>query len=105
MSEIVNKTGTDQIRVGLVGAGYVSSYHLRALKSLEYVNVVGIADSNKASAQKIAAEFEIPGVFSSLEEMAAAQPDVVHVLTPPASHRELAIRAMEMGCHVLVEKP
>jgi len=32
-------------------------------------------------------------------------PDVVHVLTPPETHAELAIQAMEAGCHVLVEKP
>ena len=31
--------------------------------------------------------------------------DVVHILTPPKTHAELAIRAMEAGCHVFVEKP
>jgi predicted dehydrogenase len=33
------------------------------------------------------------------------RPDVVHILTPPQSHKELSIQAMEAGCHVLVEKP
>jgi predicted dehydrogenase len=33
------------------------------------------------------------------------KPDVVHILTPPTTHAPLAIRAMESGCHVLVEKP
>ena len=31
--------------------------------------------------------------------------DVVHILTPPKTHAELAIRAIEAGCHVFVEKP
>ncbi len=31
--------------------------------------------------------------------------DVVHILTPPHTHAELAIAALENGCHVLVEKP
>lgn len=99
-------TGNRQlIRAGIVGAGYVSAYHLRALKSLDGVTVVGIADPNQALAQQMAEAFGIPAVFQSLEDMAAAQPDVVHILTPPALHCELAVRALQMGCHVFVEKP
>jgi len=92
-------------RVGVVGAGYVSSYHLRALKSLRCVDVVGIADPDAARAEQLAQRFNVTGVYPSLEALADAQPEVVHILTPPALHRELAVRAMEMGCHVLVEKP
>ncbi|MGH2992328.1 MAG: Gfo/Idh/MocA family protein, partial [Solirubrobacterales bacterium] len=33
------------------------------------------------------------------------RPDVVHIVTPPQTHRELAVEAIEAGCHVLVEKP
>jgi predicted dehydrogenase len=35
----------------------------------------------------------------------ASAPDLVAIATPVASHRELAIQALEAGCHVLVEKP
>jgi nucleoside-diphosphate-sugar epimerase/predicted dehydrogenase len=34
-----------------------------------------------------------------------ASPDVVHVLTPPRTHADLAVLAANAGCHVLVEKP
>jgi 2-alkyl-3-oxoalkanoate reductase len=37
--------------------------------------------------------------------MAEAQPKVIHILTPPGSHAALALEALEMGCHVFVEKP
>jgi nucleoside-diphosphate-sugar epimerase/predicted dehydrogenase len=37
--------------------------------------------------------------------MRAARPDVVHILTPPASHARLAIEALAMNCDVFVEKP
>ena len=93
------------MRTGIVGAGHVSAYHLRALKGLDRVAVVGIADPNLALAQKTAAAFGVPAVFRSLEELAVAKPDVIHILTPPALHCELAVRAMELGCHVFVEKP
>lgn len=93
------------IRVGLVGAGYVSVYHARALRSLPFVEIVGIADPDQARAEAVAAQFAIPRVYPSLEAMAEARPQVIHVLTPPGSHAALAIKAMDMGCHVFVEKP
>jgi nucleoside-diphosphate-sugar epimerase/predicted dehydrogenase len=37
--------------------------------------------------------------------MAVAKPDVIHVLTPPSSHCALTLEALEIGCHVFVEKP
>ena len=94
-----------EIKVGLVGAGYVSAYHARALRSLPFVKIVGIADLDEDRAKALAQQFQIPAVFPSLKAMKDAAPQVIHVLTPPASHAELALEAMEMGCHVFVEKP
>ena len=37
--------------------------------------------------------------------LALARPQVVHVLTPPLSHRRLVAEALQSGCHVLCEKP
>ena len=93
------------IKVGLVGAGYVSTYHARALRSLPFVEIVGIADPDRERALAVATQFGIPCAYPSLESMAQAQPNVIHILTPPASHAALALQAMEMGCHVFVEKP
>ena len=91
-------------RVGIVGAGHVSAYHVRALQSLENVEIVGITDLDLIRGTKVASDFEIP-FFKTTQEMYSAKPDVVHVLTPPSSHYALAIGALEMGCHVFVEKP
>jgi predicted dehydrogenase/nucleoside-diphosphate-sugar epimerase len=94
-----------KLRTGLVGAGYVSSYHARAVQSLDFAELVGIADPDRARAAQVARQFNIPAVYGSLSEMASAAPDVIHILTPPALHAGLAIEAMDMGCHVFVEKP
>lgn len=93
------------IRVGVVGAGYVSTHHLRALRDLPFVQLVGICDFDGARATRMAQQFGVERVFGSLGEMAEARPDVIHILTPPQSHCSLSIQAMEMGCHVFVEKP
>ena len=94
-----------RVKVGLVGAGYVSTYHARALRSLPFVEIVGIADLDRERAAALAAQFQIPAVYPSLQAMAEAHPKVIHILTPPGSHAALALEALEMGCHVFVEKP
>lgn len=94
-----------RLRVGIVGAGYVSKHHINALRALHFVDLVGVVDIDAAAARAIAAQFSIPLSGSSLAELAGARPEAIYVLTPPASHCALALEALAMGCHVLVEKP
>ncbi len=94
-----------RLRVAVVGAGYVATHHLAALRALEFVDIVGICDSHLPAAQALAQRFGVGLACATLAELAPASPDAVHVLTPPTSHPALAIEAMRMGCHVLVEKP
>lgn len=94
-----------KFRTGIVGAGYVSAHHLRALRSIPSVAVVGIADLDIKRAETIARAFNISEAYGSTEKLFAAGVDVVHVLTPPASHAGVAISALGAGAHVLVEKP
>jgi 2-alkyl-3-oxoalkanoate reductase len=97
----MNKT----LRAGVVGAGYVANHHLRALRDLPFVEIVGICDTDESRARDMAAKFGVQNVYRNLDAMRAAKPDVIHVLTPPASHCDLTLQALDMGCHVFVEKP
>jgi len=45
------------VKVGLVGAGYVSTYHARALRSLPFVEIVGVADFDQRRAEALAHQF------------------------------------------------
>ena len=95
-----------KLRVGIVGAGYVARYHLAALSRLEFVEIVGICDPNLEAARALAATFNIDFVGPGLDELVAAcEPHAVHVLTPPSSHCQLTLQALDLGCHVFVEKP
>ena len=95
----------EKFRVGLVGTGYVSQHHLRALKKLDYVQVAAVCDLNLDRATKAAKEAGIACAYRSLDELGHERLDVIHILTPPASHCALTVQALKMGCHVLVEKP
>lgn len=92
-------------RVGLVGAGHISEFHLHALRRIpELVQVVGIHDLDAERVRQTAERFSIP-ILPSLEALRDAGAEVIHVLTPPRTHAGLALRALELGCDVFVEKP
>lgn len=94
-----------RLTVALVGAGYVCRHHLAALKRMPEVEVSAVLDVDTVAARRIAEEFGVPRSGARLDELHAARPDAVYVLTPPGSHCALALQALAMGCHVLVEKP
>jgi predicted dehydrogenase/nucleoside-diphosphate-sugar epimerase len=94
-----------KLRVGLVGAGYISEFHASALRRVPNAELVGVTDFVASRAMGLAARFSVPNVFPTMEAMINQGVDVVHVLTPPETHAQLAITALNKGCHVLVEKP
>ena len=93
-----------KLRVAVIGAGYVASHHLAALAELDFVEIIAICDTNADAAQVLAKRYG-GQALKDAGALAALHPDIVHVLTPPASHARLAMLALEMGAHVLVEKP
>jgi len=93
------------LRVGLVGAGYISEFHASALKRVPNARLVGLTDAVTSRAASQAARFSIPNVFPTMKAMIDGGVDVIHILTPPDTHAQLAIEALNRGCHVLVEKP
>lgn len=101
----MNTESTRKLRVGIVGAGYVARYHIAALRRLDFVEIVGLCDLDAEAARTLAKANGIDFVASNLADLGSRSPDAIYVLTPPASHCPLALQAMDMGCHVFVEKP
>ncbi len=93
------------MKIGIVGCGIISTHHLKAAAGFPGCKVVGIADSDIERARAQAARFSVPDVFDNLSELLTLKPDVVHVLTPPATHEALVLQALAAGAHVYVEKP
>ncbi len=90
----------------MLGAGVISASHALALRGISGAKLIAVCDRDSEKAQACAAQWSIPEVFSSLDEMLAKScPDVVHVLLPPSAHAGPAIDCLEAGAHVLIEKP
>jgi myo-inositol 2-dehydrogenase/D-chiro-inositol 1-dehydrogenase len=98
---------TQQVGIGVVGAGRMGSIHARLIaRSVPEAHLVGIADVNLSAAQRLAAELGGPPAFGSLEEMLAT-PGLQAVLIATSSNRHLeAIEAAAAaGVDILCEKP
>lgn len=93
-----------RIRVGLAGAGYISEFHVAALRRLPHVELLGLFDVDATRAAQAAGKFDI-GCYPSLAALREAGAESIHVLTPPHTHAAVALEALSLGCHVLVEKP
>jgi predicted dehydrogenase len=96
------------INVGVVGVGNIAPHHLEAyLRFPERCRVVALADIVPEKCSKAVERFGLEAsTFDShrrlLEE---AGVDLVDVCTPPSTHAEIAIDALESGRNVVVEKP
>src|SRR5712691_2675838 len=94
------------IRTALVGCGRISDVHIETLKGLPNVEVVAVCDLNESVARDQATRHNIPGIYTDMEEMMReVHPNVVHLLTPPRTHRSLAAIAARHHAHMYVEKP
>lgn len=95
----------DKIRVGIIGAGYIATWHADALKASPEAELACICDVSRAVAEDMGTAYGVPA-FASVEEMIAANcVDAVHILTPPHLHKDIALQCIAAGLHVLVEKP
>jgi predicted dehydrogenase len=79
--------------------------HVRALKATG-IAVEGLVGRNPERTQHKALRAGVPHAFTNFSEaLAAIEPEIVAIATPPATHAELARLALDAGCHILCEKP
>ena len=93
------------IKVGLLGAGYIFDSHANALAATPGVSIYAVCDQSRGRAAQAAARFNIPHVLGSIEELAASDCDVVHILLPPPPHIDAAMAMVQAGKSVFLEKP
>ena len=95
-----------KIRVAVLGVGSLGQHHARIYSDLEKAGLVrfaGIYDARPDAAGKVAAKSGAT-IFNSLAEAAAAS-DALNIVTPTATHFEIAKGLLARGKHVLIEKP
>lgn len=95
------------IKAGLVGLGGISKVHLDAYRDLEGVTLVAAADVQGEGAPRSSEAKELGAkIYNSIDEMLASEDlDMIDVCTPTPRHKEMVIKGLERGLHVISEKP
>lgn len=96
----------NQVRFAVVGCGNIGSRHLAILDAQPGATLAGYCDTDPARREKYASLYENIPVFASIDELLdRCDASVINVCTPHYLHAEHALKAIDAGRNVLVEKP
>ncbi len=94
------------VGIGIVGAGFARTTQIPGFRNCRGARIVAIASRHREHAEQVAQEFGIEHVAGDWKELVARDDvDLVSVVTPPATHMEITLAALEQGKAVLCEKP
>lgn len=94
---------TPKIRVLVVGLGNMGLSHALAYHHNDGFEIIGLVNRSKPNLPEALKGYEFFDEFeTSLDQL---KPDLVSINTYADTHADYAIRSMEAGCHVFLEKP
>ena len=94
------------MKVGIIGAGSMGQKHIQLIQNMQSADLVGVVDPVFGSGNSTGSEERTYQTFEVLEDLLAkTTPDVIHIVSPPVTHADLARQVINAGCHVYVEKP
>ncbi len=91
------------LRAGVIGVGYLGRFHARIYHDMDGVDLVGVADTDRQTADRVASEYDTRALYDPMQLL--DEVDVVSVVVPTSLHRQVAIPYLEKGIHMLLEKP
>lgn len=92
-------------KVALVGIGGMGGCHFGCYGSIENAEVIAVADVRTEMAKEKVNNENIH-IYGSLDELLENEtPDIIDICTPSYMHRDMSIKCLEKGFHVLCEKP
>lgn len=96
----------DTITLGIVGAGAIAQQHLKVLKDIPWMRVVGITSRTKVKAEQLAQEYGIEVVAESLDELVKrAKPDALMVLVSVEQMYAVTAQSLKYHLPIFIEKP
>ena len=94
------------IRILVVGCGNMGASHATAYHHMPEFKICGLVARGESKVrlnQKLGADYPLFDDFETT--LKNTQPDAVCISTYPDTHEEFALKALEAGCHIFIEKP
>jgi UDP-N-acetyl-2-amino-2-deoxyglucuronate dehydrogenase len=100
----------NMIRIGISGIGAIAQNYIELFCTgkINGARITALSSRNKENMEKVKRENSLHEVtlYTDYEELLkSGEIDAVMICTPHAQHAEMAVKAMEYGRHVLIEKP
>ncbi|MDM8536865.1 Gfo/Idh/MocA family oxidoreductase [Desulfobacterales bacterium HSG17] len=95
--------GFNNIRIGVIGTGYLGKYHTEKYAHLDNVELVGVVDVDANAAEKVALD-NATKPFTDYRAL-FGKVDAVSVVVPTKYHYEISKEFLQQGVDVLIEKP
>ena len=94
------------VGIGIIGTGFARTTQIPGFRDCMGAKVVAIASGHRERAEAVANEFGIKHVAADWQELVERQDvDLVSIVTPPSTHMEITLAALEHRKAVLCEKP
>ena len=91
------------IRVGVIGVGYLGKFHAEKYAAMENVRLAGVADIDRSRAEDVAARLG-SRAYTDYRDL-LGRVDAVSVVVPTAMHFDVGMDFLNHGVDVLIEKP
>jgi predicted dehydrogenase len=96
---------SDELRFGLIGCGRVASRHAQSVAELPGARLSAVADIRENRARRFAVEYGAALYTDYRRLLERTDVDVVNICVPSGLHAQVALDAIQVGKHVIVEKP
>jgi len=94
-----------KLRLGMIGAGKMAKWHLKAYKKISNVEIVAIASPSSDRGLKLAKKYSARHFTNGFDLIQNSGIDVVDICVPTGLHKDFIILALKKGLHVYSEKP
>src|SRR5690348_14974877 len=97
----------EKVKIAIVGLGGIAQIaHLPILSKMENVIITAVCDIDKSKSKSIAQKYNVKNFYSDFSKMLnECDADCISIASPTGFHKEHAIKALEHGFHIIVEKP
>ncbi len=92
------------IRLGIIGSGRIAARAVKEINTVDGIGITAAVNPNREHACEFADKYGIDNALEGIEDLKGVA-DAVYVASPHGTHYEYARRLLEMGLHVICEKP
>jgi len=93
----------NEIRVGVIGVGYLGKFHAEKYAAMDNVRLAGVVDIDRSRAEDVAARLG-SRAYTDYRDL-LGRVDAVSIVVPTASHFSVGLEFLNHGVDVLIEKP